>query len=242
MNASEGKSRATKGNLRIRNKACGITLTLVKITIYSIIGVIVVYISLAVAFSVIPSKPSATHCQAEKEIYIVSNGVHLDLIMPKDLLTTELQASLQLSEQTRYVAFGWGDAEFYINTPTWADIECGTTFRALFTDSQSALHIVRVQKYQPEWISIQLCEGQLQQINRYIENTFKKNTKGRFQEIQASGYSDLDSFYMANGNFSLFHTCNNWVNAALKHAGVKTSMWSPFDKGVLYHLDRTALI
>lgn len=212
-------------------------ITLVKISIYSIIGSIVVYLSLAIVFSLIATSPSTINCQADKEIYIVSNGVHLDLVIPKDLLTADLVTGLQLSEQERYVAFGWGDAEFYINTPTWSDIKFGPTIRALFTVSQSALHTVRIQQYQPDWISVPLCEEQVRQINRYIENTFEKNSNGRFQEIQTSGYANNDSFYLAQGSFSLFHTCNNWVNSALKHAGVRTSIWSPFDKGVLYHLN-----
>jgi len=38
------------------------------------------------------------------------------------------------------------------------------------------------------------------------------------------------------GSFSLFNTCNVWVNKALKVTGIETSVWSPFDFGVLHHL------
>ena len=83
-----------------------------------------------------------------------------------------------------------------------------------------------------------MCPEQLILINQYIENTFELNTDDKIIEIHASGYSINDRFYLAKGSFNFIHTCNNWVNEGLKAAKVKTAIWSPMDKGVLYQVRR----
>ena len=39
----------------------------------------------------------------------------------------------------RYVAIGWGDRGFYVDTPTWADLKLSTLCNALFVPSESVL-------------------------------------------------------------------------------------------------------
>jgi uncharacterized protein (TIGR02117 family) len=89
----------------------------------------------------------------------------------------------------------------------------------------------------PFWRKIKLCPVQLQQLVTFISNSFLYDASGRITRFDVNkGYGINDSFYDAKGSFSLFKTCNVWVNQALKSADVETSLWSPFDFGVLYHL------
>jgi hypothetical protein len=39
-----------------------------------------------------------------------------------------------------YLAFGWGDKGFYLNTPEWADLKVSTALNAAFGLSSSAIH------------------------------------------------------------------------------------------------------
>lgn len=39
-----------------------------------------------------------------------------------------------------YLAIGWGDKGFYLNTPTWADLKFSTAFKAAFGLSKPAMH------------------------------------------------------------------------------------------------------
>ncbi|HTF80748.1 MAG TPA: DUF2459 domain-containing protein, partial [Cytophagales bacterium] len=57
-------------------------------------------------------------------IYIVSNGVHTDVLLPTD--TGNALDSYLIHKQGQgmphaYIAYGWGDKGFYLETPTWAD-------------------------------------------------------------------------------------------------------------------------
>ena len=54
-------------------------------------------------------------------------------------------------------------------------------------------------------------------------------------------YGNSDAFYDATGSYSLFHTCNSWTNNALKAAGMKASVWTPFDKGIFHQYKAAAM-
>ena len=208
-------------------------------TSLTVLGVLLAtYLLAAVTFSIIPTSPEELECQKENEIFIASNGVHLDLIVPRQYLTTKLLNSLKLPKGVNYIAFGWGDKEFYINTPGWSDLKFRTTFKALFLDSETAIHITWISQKYPRWTAVPMCDIQLQLLIDYLDQTFKKGPANDILEIEASGYSAYDKFYEAKGNFSFVQTCNNWVNEGLKAAKVKTSIWSPFDKGVLYQVNK----
>ena len=100
------------------------------------------------------------------------------------------------------------------------------------------MHVIRYYRKLDTWKTIALCKEQLDAINTFVLSSFQMGEKGEFLEIPASGYTVHDNFYEAQGSYTMFYTSNNWVNEALKDADVKTSQWSPFDKGVLYHIQR----
>jgi len=214
---------------------------IVRVATISILGLIApigMYFLAAFIFSVIPTDPPPTFCKERNIIYVASNGVHLDLIIPRELLTPSLENGLKLPNWVSYTAFGWGDKEFYINTPTWNDLKLHTALRALFADTESAMHVVWLDRVYNQGAPVALCDFQLDRLLQFIEQSFKTLPDGQLIEIAAAGYGDRDKFYQGVGNFNFIQTCNNWVNRSLKTAGIRTSLWSPFDKGVLYQLSK----
>lgn len=162
--------------------------------------------------------------------------MHLDIVMPLENIEPEFLCRLEILPGTKYVSFGWGDKEFYINTPEWKDLTFKTAFKALFLKSETAMHVTCYSTRYSSWRDIKICSSQLDLLNRYIEKSFSKNENGSFKKLTVPGYYENDFFFEAIGSFSLFKTCNVWVNNALKETGVPTSVWSPFDFGVLHHL------
>lgn len=165
-----------------------------------------------------------------------SNGVHLDIIYPTELINGEFLNQLRPIDQAKYVAFGWGDKGFYINTPTWDDLTLETAFKALLINSETAMHTTFYTQKRNKWIELELCEAQLDSLSSYIKSSFKLSPRGDIMEIYGAGYTKIDKFFEANGDYNCINTCNSWVNKALKKAKVKTAIWSPTDHGVLYHL------
>ena len=191
---------------------------------------------MGIILSIISTHPENLDCVENQEIFISSNGIHLDIVIPRKLLSKKLQEDLEIPKDVSYLSFGWGDKEFYMETPLWRDLKFSTAFKALFLNSETAIHLTHYYKKFDHWNEIRLCKIQLDLLTGYIEQSFERDTGNQLIEIKYSGYTAYDKFYEATGNFNCINTCNNWVNKGLKVAEVKTSIWSPFDHGVLYQI------
>jgi uncharacterized protein (TIGR02117 family) len=210
-------------------------LKFLKNFVFVLVLAIGAYLLAAVVLSLLRTYPQETNCEEQTEIYVSTNGVHIDVILPVDRLEKEFVKQLQLPRGTKYVAFGWGDKNFYINTPQWKDLTVPTALTALFLKSECAMHVTAHTQPWSSWRKMALCPEQVNRLLNYIWNSFNKDSNGKIRQLGIKGYGSNDFFFDARGSFSLFKTCNVWVNVALKKAGVKTSLWSPFAFGILYH-------
>ncbi len=212
------------------------------ITILTFILLIGIYLLSAIILSVIEVKrqPETTRDVA---IFIITNGVHTDVVVPVKNAqmdwSKEIKYENTLKDDTsnKYLALGWGNKGFYLETPTWADLKFSTAFKAAFGLGSSAMHATFYNDMQ-EGNSCKknyLSKGQYSRLIKFIRNSFKKDVKGHFQHIVThANYGDNDAFYEATGSYNLFYTCNTWTNSALKSCGQKACLWTPFDKGIFY--------
>lgn len=204
----------------------------------TLLGAILLYAFLAFVLSWWGTNPPVRDCLADKKVYITSTGIHLDVVIPvKDIPASLRHPSFQDSTTT-YLAYGWGERNFYLETPTWADLTLSNGAQALLVNSEPIMHITRYEALGEEWKTVALCEDALQKLMAYIEGSFQTSEEGAWQEIIAAGYTPNDFFYEATGQYNAINTCNTWLNNALKAAEVKTSRWSPMTYGILYHLER----
>lgn len=162
-------------------------------------------------------------------VYLNTNGVHLDIIIPQVYLSPDLLKGLQGIPSTNYYAFGWGDRDFYLNTPEWKDLKMGTAFSAMFLKSPTLMHVSRYRNSYSDWAKIPISLEQLEKLNAYILESFALNESGDKILLDGKGYSWNDDFYEAKGNYSCFNTCNSWVNGSLKKSGIRACLWTPFD-------------
>ncbi|MEM8888655.1 MAG: DUF2459 domain-containing protein [Bacteroidota bacterium] len=162
-------------------------------------------------------------------VYLNTNGIHLDIILPKAYLSPALQEGLKETPSTAYYSFGWGDRDFYLNTPEWKDLKFSTAFSAMFLKSPTLMHVSRYRNSYSDWAKIPISLEQLAKLNSYILETFAQNESGEKILLEGRGYSWNDDFYEAKGNYSCFNTCNSWVNGVLKKSGLQACLWTPFD-------------
>jgi len=210
----------------------------IKKVLFCLVVLSIGYFLIALILSIISTTPENLDSVSEKEVFISTNGIHLDIIVPRKNLKKGLQQELEISESVEYISFGWGDREFYLETPTWNDLKLSTAVKAIFLNSGAAMHLTVYHKKYDRWIKIRICKMQLELLVNYLDKSFKRDEDNRLIEIKYSGYTKYDKFYEATGNFSCVQTCNNWVNEGLKEAKIKTSIWSPFDYGVLYQIKK----
>ena len=188
-------------------------------------------ISLLLTFITINREDSDV--ENKKEIFLSTNGVHLEIIIPVNNLSTELKEDIEFTPDDKYFSFGWGDENFYLNTPTWADLTFKNAFIALFSKSSTLIHLTRWKQVKSSWTKVIIGESEMKKLNNYLSTSFRQNKNGNKIILNNSGYSINDDFYKANGSFSCFKTCNTWVNKAFKESDLKSCLWTPFDFGLL---------
>ena len=192
----------------------------------------IVYFLVSLILTYIPLNEVEQYSEKNKSIYLSSNGVHLDIIIPKGHLDLKLLSGLKYFENDQYFSFGWGDKNFYLNTQTWSDLTFKNALHALFLKSSTLIHLTRYLTIQENWLEIKVNQNQLNKINQYIYKTFYFDSQNKTILLHIKGYSYNDDFYEALGSFSCFKTCNSWVNSALKESGMKACSWTPFDFGL----------
>jgi len=164
-----------------------------------------------------------------KDVYLNTNGVHLNIIIYINELSIELKKDLEFTQDQKYFSFGWGDKNFYLNTPTWKDLTFGNAFKALFFKTSTLIHLTKYKQIRKSWTKVTLSEQELKKLNQFISKSFQKDVSGKKIILPNSGYSRNDDFYKANGSYSCFKTSNTWVNSAFKKSDLKSSFWTPFD-------------
>lgn len=215
---------------------------LLKTLLFIIIFVLIYGLS-AFVLSIIPVNKNTLDITKEYTIYIKSNGVHTDLVLPiktdiKDWSEQIKYENIQSKDSTHhYLAFGWGDKGFYLDTPEWSDLKFSTAFNAAFNLGTSAMHTTFYKKIHESesCVKIEISREQYQKIITFIEASFQYDTNGNTIFIDATTYGKNDSFYEAQRTYNLFYTCNTWANQALKVSGLKAAFWTPADKGIFYH-------
>ena len=209
----------------------------------SFVGFFVFYFLMAIVFSIIPVNSNLPQKKAATiPVFILSNGVHTDLVLPVK------NSSMDWSKETKfdhipsgdtnmkYVAFGWGDKGFYLETPTWSDLKFKVAVEAMFYLGTSAMHVsfYKEMNESDHCVKLMLEKEAYQKLVTYIKNSFKRDDHGQIIHLDQVHYGNHDTFYDGIGSYGLFFTCNTWTNLGLKQAGLKACFWTPFDRGILY--------
>ena len=174
-------------------------------------------------------------------IYIKTNGVHTDLVVPVKHPRMDWSKQVKFSNTVlndstmNWLAFGWGDKGFYLQTPTWADLKFSVAFNATFGLSTTAIHATFYKSLteSKSCKRINISEEQYQALTKYLLDSFEKDSTGQVKYINTrANYGNTDAFYEATGKYSLFRTCNTWANTGLKVSGQKCCFWTAFDTGI----------
>ncbi|MFB6454766.1 TIGR02117 family protein [Chitinophaga sp. Hz27] len=217
-------------------------LKIIAYILLSFLLLIGLYLSSAFVLSRM-STPKEEVADADITIYILTNGVHTDLVVPVRTAQIDWSTRIPFSNtiandsSAQLLAFGWGDKGFYLNTPTWADLKTSTAFKAAFSLSTSAIHTTYYRRLYEgdDCRKIMISKSQYTRLINYINASFKTGTNGLPIKIDThANYGNDDAFYEANGSYNIFHTCNTWANSGLKSCGQKACRWTIFDTGIFY--------
>ena len=213
-------------------------------------GMVFLYAALGIFLTAIPVNLSYTPPEEGTVAYVISNDAHTSLCLPVRTKYTDWLEFIGLPEERfgdtgdLYAFFGWGDREFFVRTPTWADLTLNTALESLFWPTDGAMLI---SFFRGPFIEnrlqarLLLGDGELRTIEGYIKESFLLAPGGGPEELAVEEeilrkWGRNEFFYLARYSYHLFFTCNNWTNRGLKRAGIRTALWAPFERSVLWHL------
>lgn len=185
----------------------------------------------------IPANPAWREPGRGVRIYVESNGIHVGIVVPKLAAGIDwrpLLAARHLRDP-RYAAFdhagfGWGEAKFYLETPTWWDVRPGTIAAAATGSDRTLVHVDHVPAPKPDGNvrTLVLTPDQYRRLAHYLRASMADRPRAQ------PGYGPNDAFYTGTGRYSAIRTCNAWAGDALRYAGVRVGAWTPFPVTVLW--------
>ena len=236
---SEGKTKRRRSRRRRRTKT-----TLVGRILTVVLAIPALYLVAALVGSLIPVNRGWSEPDEGITIYLADNGVHADIIMPARAQGLDWAPIVPRSDTTaappsaRWIAFGSGEEQVYLDTPTWWDLRPKTVWAAL-TGSRRVMHVGWVTDPSYAVRAVRLRPEEYRRLWAAIRADFELGPDGRPIRVDHPGYGCCDAFYWSGGRFSALSTCNTWAAHKLRLAGIETSLWPPFTSGLLWRYPRT---
>jgi uncharacterized protein (TIGR02117 family) len=186
--------------------------------------------------SSLPRNPDWTEPADGVEIMVGDNGIHTELVLPlvtpdKDWREDFPAAHVPAANAAyTHVAVGWGEREFYLNTPTWREFRLSTAIRAMI-GGDPLIHVAHYIRPAPgpDNRPLRITREQYRRLVARIEASLAPEA----ERPRYPGYDVHDVFYTAQGRYNWRKTCNQWTSDTLAAAGVKVGRWTPLAGGVM---------
>lgn len=225
------------------------------ILILGVLALPLTYGATALVLGLIPAphrEPLPEHDRIR--VYLISNGWHVWLALPLDQqagrpggetwrewLGQPPNPPSPESAAASYVAFGWGDRDFYLATRRPADLRPDLAIAALLGRGPAAMHVMHIPEPDPASGSsghnrirrLDVDMLQYHALAAYIRAGFDAGPQDGPQPIAGAGFAKNDAFYEAIGRYSPIRTCNEWIGAGLRAASLPAGWWTPFPFGLM---------
>jgi uncharacterized protein (TIGR02117 family) len=203
------------------------------------------YFAAALVGGLIPANGGWKEADRGVRIFVRTNGVHTWIMVPAAAAGIDWRgiARPEHVEDARYaagnyLAIGFGNRDFYLNTPTWGDLSPRTALAAAFGGGPGLVHVEhehdpKADEYQQP---ITLSLDEYRKLAAHIRRSFDL-AGGRSHPLLGRGYGSADVFYEARGRYDAYRTCNEWTGEALRAAGVRTGVWTPLSQSIMLRLE-----
>lgn len=166
------------------------------------------------------------------QIYLINNGWHQEIALPlRDCAEKDLLVGSE--DKGPYLLIGWGDREFFLNTPYLRMLTLKKTVWALFFPSESVLKVSFLKgtpRVVPGVTRIPVTEEMLCRLYELAAEE-KASPDPLSSELSHPAYGEA-LFFMGKSYYSILFTCNNWSGRVLKKGGIPSGLWTPWTAGV----------
>ncbi len=157
---------------------------------------------------------------AERLIFVTSNGWHSGIVVARADLPPDAIPEAADFPDAAYVAFGWGDAEYYPARHPTIGLALGAALPGPAVLHVSGLWGPPAEVFPSATVlAVALTDAGLAQLIAFLGSSFDRGGAAR-ATANAPGLYPFSRFYPATGRFHLFNTCNTWTANGLAAAGV----------------------
>jgi uncharacterized protein (TIGR02117 family) len=171
-------------------------------------------------------------------IFVRSNEIHTDLVLPVRGGETQIDWRemfppndfLRDVQRDEWISIGWGNRQFYVETPTWAEFKLTTAAGALFWPSESVLHVeyLPYAEHDANMRPVLIPRGQYRALADFVKTSVGQHRdSGAAMPVTTVTYGSSDRFYASSGRYHAVNTCNQWTGRGLARAGVPVGIWTP---------------
>lgn len=202
------------------------------------------YFLAALLGSLIPANPAWREAERGITIFVRTNGVHTWLMVPNVAGGVDwrpLAPARHIKDPRyagNYIAIGYGNRDFYLNTPTWGDLSPRVALAAAFGRGPSLVHVEHERDPAPNEYQrpIVLRDDEYRKLAAHVRQSIAIDSFGRSIPLLGRGYGPADVFYRGRGRYDAHRTCNEWTGEALRAAGVRTGIWTPLSQSIMLRL------
>ncbi|MEA3049270.1 MAG: hypothetical protein QOG84_1106 [Sphingomonadales bacterium] len=215
-------------------------------TLLALLAIPLAYLAAALVLGTIPANPGWHEAKTGVRIFVRTNGLHTWIVVPMVAPEMDWRPLLPGADlkDPRWgngdsVALGFGNRTVYLETPTWADLKTRDALAAAFGWGSALVHADHDDHPRPSDAQrpIMLSRAEYARLVAYLRGAFRYDAMGHTISVRGRGYGPSDSFYEAAGRYTALVTCNEWTGRALRAAGVRTGLWTPFSQSIMWRLD-----
>jgi uncharacterized protein (TIGR02117 family) len=207
----------------------------------ALVAIPIFYLFAALLGALIPANASWKQTDRGIRIFVETNGVHTWIVVPAVTRQMDWRPLAPASDirdpryDGDYLAIGYGNRDFYLNTPAWRDLTVKRALGAAFGNGRTLMHVDHERDPQPsaDERPIILTEREYGRLVAFIQASFDRGPDGKTLPLRGRGYGPSDVFYEARGSYNAFYTCNEWAGEALRTAGVKVGIWTPVTQAIM---------
>jgi len=205
----------------------------------AVLAVPALYLAAALLGSLLPLNGSWKEPAQGTTVYLRSNGVHVDIVMPAVAQGLDWRPYFPRRDfadapaRPQWFGFGAGEWRVFLETPSWADLTPRAAWSAI-TGGERVMHVDRTAEPGAHLVAIRLRPEEYRRLWAAVRAQLTLARDGRPQRIDHPGYGPDDAFYLARGRASALNTCNNWAADQLRLAGVEVGAWTPFAQGLTW--------
>ncbi len=160
-------------------------------------------------------------------VYLVDNGFHTDLAIPRAGLIADDGASARAADLTAagpWMLVGWGDAEFYEGDGVSVNRVFEGLGALLGLRGRSVVHFLALNtppdaSWRETIRPLRLSNAGLAALVRRLDASFAPAPDGAVM-VESVSREAGEQFFRSRERFSVLHLCNHWTGELLNAAGL----------------------